>query len=142
MNIWGWNSIRHLQCSFEDRGFQLKNLQHIYERAKVINFLNNGLNSRDDKIAAVTSEEALKIGTPLVEEVKDILHRISKLSIHDTTAEEDFRNRWVLRADLWLDRQIDSDIINKLKRAGVTKTTDLFDEKQKTAYTRTAEWYA
>jgi hypothetical protein len=84
MNLWGWNSIRHLQCSFEDRGFQLKNLQHIYERAKVINFLNNGLNSRD-KIAAITSEEVLKTGIPLVEEVKAILHRTSKLSIHDTT---------------------------------------------------------
>jgi hypothetical protein len=62
--------------------------------------------------------------------VKAILHRISKLSIHDTTV-EDFHNHWVLRVDLWLDRQIDSDIINKHKRAEITKTTDLFDVSNK-----------
>jgi hypothetical protein len=126
IDVVGWQAARHLQPKLEQRGFGLKRLHQLYYTAKVTTFLYHGLNS-SNKIASTTARVALRLSTPMVEEIRRILRmQYNKMDIVQVS--EEYLWGINLHPSNWF---IDRQILRSFRDLGESNILVLFDENGK-----------
>jgi hypothetical protein len=132
IDVVGWQAARHLQLKLEQRGFGLKRLHQLYYTAKVTTFLYHGLNS-SNKIAATTARVALRLSTPMVEEIRRILRmQYNKMDIVQVS--EEYLQGNNLHPNNWFDDRdpVDRQILRSFRDLGESNILVLFDGNGKT----------